>query len=122
MSVTPYLQVTDAKKAIDFYVEAFGAVEQFCLPAEDGKKIMHAVLAIAGGTVFLSDMAPPAKPASVSVALGLENAQAVDAMAARVAAAGATINFGPQDMFWGDRFAELTDPFGHSWMLSAPKA
>jgi PhnB protein len=34
----------------------------------------------------------------------------------------ATINFGPQDMFWGDRFAELTDPFGHSWMLSAPKA
>jgi len=122
MSVTPYLQVTDAKKAIDFYVEAFGAVEQFRLPAEDGKKIMHAVLAIAGGTVFLSDMAPPAKPASVSVALGLENAQAVDAMAARVAAAGATINFGPQDMFWGDRFAEITDPFGHSWMLSAPKA
>ena len=60
MSVTPYLQVTDAKKAIDFYVEAFGAVEQFRLPAEDGKKIMHAVLAIAGGTVFLSDMAPPA--------------------------------------------------------------
>jgi uncharacterized glyoxalase superfamily protein PhnB len=56
------------------------------------------------------------------VALGLESAQAVDAMAARVAAAGATINFGPQDMFWGDRFAELTDPFGHSWMLSAPKA
>jgi len=122
MSVTPYLQVTDAKKAIDFYVEAFGALEQFRLPAEDGKKIMHAVLAIAGGTVFLSDMAPPTKPASVSVALGLENAQAVDAMAARVAAAGATINFGPQDMFWGDRFAELTDPFGHSWMLSAPKA
>ena len=75
MSVTPYLQVTDAKKAIDFYAEAFGAVEQFRLPAEDGKKIMHAVLAIAGGTIFLSDMAPPTKPASVSVALGLENAQ-----------------------------------------------
>ena len=122
MSVTPYLQVTEAKKAIDFYVEAFGAVEQFRLPAEDGKKIMHAVLAIAGGTVFLSDMGPAKQPASVSVALGLENAKAVDAVAARVTAAGATINFGPQDMFWGDRFAELTDPFGHSWMLSAPKA
>ena len=122
MSVTPYLQVTDAKKAIDFYVEAFGAVEQFRLPAEDGKKIMHAVLAIAGGTVFLSDMGPAKQPASVSVALGLENAKAVDAVAARVTAAGATINFGPQDMFWGDRFAELTDPFGHRWMLSAPKA
>ena len=122
MSVTPYLQVTDAKKAIDFYVEAFGAVEQFRLPAEDGKKIMHAVLAIAGGTVFLSDMGPPKQPAGVSVALGLENAKAVDVMAARVAAAAATINFGPQDMFWGDCFTELTDPFGHSWMLSAPKA
>ena len=52
----------------------------------------------------------------------IENAQAVDSTAKRVAAAGATINLGPQDMFWGDRFAELTDPFGHRWLLSAPKA
>ena len=122
MSVTPYLTLSDAKAAIDFYVKAFGAVEQFRLPADDGKKTMHAVLGIAGGTIFLSDMGPSAPPAGVSVALGLENAAAVDAMAARVAAAGATINFGPQDMFWGDRFAELTDPFGHRWLLSAPKA
>ncbi len=122
MSVTPYLTLTDAKAAIDFYVKAFGAVEQFRLPADDGKKIMHAVLSVAGGTVFLSDMGPSQQPASVAVALGLENAQAVDALATRVAEAGATINFGPQDMFWGDRFAELTDPFGHRWLLSAPKA
>lgn len=46
----------------------------------------------------------------------------MDSLAKRVAAAGATINLGPQDMFWGDRFAELTDPFGHRWLLSAPKA
>ena len=70
MSVTPYLTLTDAKAAIDFYVEAFGAVEQFRLPADDGKKTMHAVLGIAGGTIFLSDMGPSAPPASVSVALG----------------------------------------------------
>jgi|SRR5713226_5489943 len=106
MSVTPYLTLTDANAAIDFYVEAFGAVEQFRLPAEDGKKIMHAVLEIAGGPLFLSDMGPSQKPAGVAIALGLESAQAVDALAA-------PITFGPQDMFWGDRFAELTDPFGH---------
>ena len=122
MSVTPYLNVADANAAIDFYVKAFGAVEQFRLPATDGKKVMHAVLEVAGGTVFLSDMGPDHQPAGVSVALGLGNAQAVDAMAARTAEAGATITLGPQDMFWGDRFAELTDPFGHRWILSAPKA
>ena len=122
MSVTPYLTVTDAAAAIGFYVEAFGAEEKFRLPAEDRKKIMHAVLEIAGGTIFLSDMGPGQQPASVAIALGLDNAAAVDALAARVAKAGATITFGPQDMFWGDRFAEVTDPFGHRWMLNAPKA
>jgi PhnB protein len=122
MSVTPYLNVADASAAIDFYVKGFGAVEQFRLPATDGRKVMHAVLEIAGGTVFLSDMGPDRTPASVAVTLGFDDSQAVDAMAARVAEAGATITLGPQDMFWGDRFAEVTDPFGHQWILRAPKA
>jgi PhnB protein len=122
MSVTPYLNVADARAAIDFYVKGFGAVEQFRLPATDGKKVMHAVLEIAGGTIFLSDMGPDRTPASVAVTLGFDDAPAVDAMAARVAKAGATITLGPQDMFWGDRFAEVTDPFGHQWILRAPKA
>lgn len=122
MSVTPYLNHADAKAAIAFYAEAFGAVEQFRLPSDDGQKTMHAVLAIAGGQVFLSDMGPVKPPSGISVALGLENAAAVDATAARFAAAGGSITFGPQDMFWGDRFAELTDPFGHQWLLTAPKA
>lgn len=121
MSVTPYLTLADASAAIDFYKKAFGAVEHVRQPTEDGKKVMHAVLEIAGGTIFLSDMGAAEKPASVGIALGLDNAQAVDAMAARVTAAGATITFGPQDMFWGDRYAELTDPFGHHWMLTGPK-
>ena len=121
MSVTPYLNVADANAAIAFYVRAFGAEEKFRLPADDGKKVMHAVLEIAGGTIFLSDMGPTQQPASVAIALGLESAQAVDGLTARVAEAGATITLGPQDMFWGDRFAELTDPFGHRWMLNAPK-
>lgn len=121
MSVTPYLFLEDANAAIDFYVKAFGAEEQLRLPAPDGRKTMHAVLALAGGTVFLSDMDPGEKPASVAVALGLDSARAVDALAARVAEAGATITFGPEDMPWGDRFAQITDPFGHRWMLSAPR-
>src|SRR5438552_3968601 len=90
--------------------------------AEGRKKYMQCVVEIAGGTIFLSDMGPGQQPASVAIALGLDNAAAVDALAARVANAGATITFGPQDMFWGDRFAELTDPFGHRWILDAPKA
>ncbi len=121
MSVTPYLNVADASAAIGFYVDVLGAVEQFRLPGEDPKKVMHAVLAIAGGQIFLSDMATPREPTGISIALGLENARAVDALAARLAAHGATINFGPEDMFWGDRFAEVTDPFGHCWLLTAPK-
>jgi uncharacterized glyoxalase superfamily protein PhnB len=120
MSVTPYLNVADAAAAIRFYTDAFGAVETFRLPSDDGKKIMHAVMAIAGGTIFLSDVAPPREPAAVAIALGLDGAPAVDALADRVAAAGAAVTFGPQDMFWGDRFAEITDPFGHRWMLTAP--
>ena len=122
MSVTPYLSVPDANAAIDFYTKAFGAEEKFRLPAEDKKKVMHAVLEIAGGQVFTSDMGPAREPAGVAVALGLERADGVDALAKRFAAAGGTVTFGPQDMFWGDRFAELTDPFGHRWLLTAPKA
>jgi len=122
MSVTPYLGVRDANVAIRFYVDAFGAEEQFRLPTEDGKKIMHGVLHLAGGEVFLSDMGPVREPAGVSIALRLERADAVDALATRFAGAGGKVTFGPQDMFWGDRFAELTDPFGHHWLLTAPKA
>lgn len=122
MSVTPYLTVTDAKAAIRFYEEALGAVEKFRLPAEDGKKLMHAELEIAGGQIFLSDMSSsPQKPAGVAVALGLDKPKDLDALVARMKGAGATLAFGPEDMFWGDRFAELSDPFGHSWLLTAPK-
>jgi PhnB protein len=120
MSVTAYLNVADAQAAIRFYQEALGAVERFRLPAEDGRKTMHAELEIAGGQVFLSDMSFE-KPAGVGLAVGLEKAAEVDTLVARMKAAGATVAFGPEDMFWGDRFAELTDPFGHTWLLTAPK-
>lgn len=56
------------------------------------------------------------------MALGFGQAKDVDALAARMKGAGATLEFRPEDMFWGDRFAELSDPFGHRWLLTAPKA
>ena len=121
MSVTPYLAVTDAAAAIRFYTDALGAVEKFRLPAEDGKKIMHAELELAGGRIFLADMGPKREPTGISIALGFEKASEVDRVAASLVAHGATISVGPEDMFWGDRFAEVTDPFGHCWLLTAPK-
>jgi PhnB protein len=122
MPVTAYLSVPDANAAIALYEKAFGAVERFRLPGENGR-VMHAELEIAGGQVFLSDMGPaPATPAGVGMAIGLAAAGDVDTMARSAAAAGITVTFGPEDMFWGDRFAELTDPFGHRWMLVAPQA
>jgi PhnB protein len=121
MSVIPYLTVPDAIAAIAYYVDALGAVEQFRLPGQDPKKTMHAVLEVPGGTIFLADMGPPEKPAAVAINLGLDSAKAVNELAARLAKHGATINHGPEDMFWGDRFAEITDPFGHHWILTAPK-
>jgi uncharacterized glyoxalase superfamily protein PhnB len=119
-TVTPYLSVPDASTAIAFYAGAFGAVERFRLPHEDGRKTMHAEIEIAGAQIFMSDMGTATKPSGVAIALSLENAKAVDALAARAKTAGAKINVGPEDMFWGDRFAEIEDPFGHTWMLRAP--
>ena len=123
MSVTPYLTLSDANKAIEFYKKAFNAIEKQRMPSEDGKKLMHAELEIAGGRLFLSDDFQNAggAPAKASVFLGLDKAKQVDQLAASAKAAGAKINQEPQDMFWGDRFADLTDPFGHRWMIGAPK-
>ena len=123
MTITPYLTVSDANAAIAFYKKAFGAIEKARMPAEDGKRLLHAEVEIAGGRVFLSDdfQNEGGKPAKMSVFIGLDKAKDVDYMAGLAGSAGATVNQLPQDMFWGDRFAQLTDPFGHSWMLGAPK-
>jgi PhnB protein len=123
MTITPYLTLSDASAAIEFYKKAFGAVEKARMPGEDGKRLMHAELEITGGRLFLSDDFQNAggKPAKASVFIGLDKAADVDRLANSAKAAGATIDQAPQDMFWGDRFAALTDPFGHHWMLGAPK-
>jgi PhnB protein len=125
MSVTPYLTISDANAAIEFYKKVFSAAEKARMPTEDGKRIMHAELEITGARLFLSDelmdRGKGSARAKSAVFIGYDKAADVDATAAKAKSAGATIDQEPQDMFWGDRFASLTDPFGHEWMLGAPK-
>lgn len=127
-TVIPYLTIRGAAEAIAFYAKVFGAIEQMRLPAQDGKRLMHAHLSINGGSVFLSDEFPEHSPVSapaggppppVGVVLDLASPADVDATYRRALEAGATSVMEPADQFWGARFAALTDPFGHRWMLNA---
>ncbi len=129
--VIPYLTVDGASDAIAFYQAAFGARENVRLPADDGKRLVHAEIAVNGGVVFLSDEFPEyhnfrapktAKGSGFAVALALAAPREVDALYRQAIAAGAQALMEPADMYWGARFAMLADPFGHRWMLNAPRA
>lgn len=129
-TVSPYLTVQGATKAIDFYKRVFGAEENMRMMADDGKRIMHASLGINGGTVMLSDEFPEypgsAAPVTlggtpVAVSLSFDTARAVDETHARAISEGATSDMDPNNPFWGGRFAVLRDPFGHRWLLSSPQ-
>ena len=127
--ITPYLTINGADKALEFYQRAFGATDIFRHPGEDGR-LFHARMTINGGIVMMSDdyskdhggpSAPtPDKTAPVAVSIALDSPEKVDAMFAQAVAAGGNGVVPPEDMFWGDRFAIVVDPFGHRWMLDAP--
>lgn len=129
MKVIPHLCVAGAAKAIDYYKAAFGAVEAFRAPTEDGR-LMHATLKIGESTVYLCDdfpeywegksRSPLALGASpVTIHLDVSNC---DAAMAKAAAAGGTIIMPAADMFWGARYGQVKDPFGHEWSFSHPIA
>ena len=124
--VTPHLMIPDnrATEAIAFYEKAFGATEIARSPAQDGQRLMHAHLAINGGAVLLHDDFPEMtghKAAAPSgVVLHLQVADA-DAAWERALAAGATVRFPLADQFWGDRYGQINDPFGHVWSIAGPK-
>jgi PhnB protein len=127
--VTPYLTVKGANDAIEFYKQAFGATENARLPYEDGKRLMHAEISLHGSVVLLSDeflehdmvRAPANEKASpVAVALHFDKPADLDAAFRRATAAGARTVTEPADMFWGGRFAALSDPFNHRWLMHAP--
>lgn len=120
--VTPHLVCAGAADAIEFYKKAFGATEVMRMPSPDGK-IMHAEIRIGGAAVFLTDEAPawgalgPNARGGSSVTIHLFTEDA-DALAERAAKAGATIKVPVQEMFWGDRYGQLVDPFGHAWSVA----
>jgi PhnB protein len=130
MPITAHLAVDGAAKAIEFYAAAFGAEEVCRMPAEDGKRLMHAELRVAGGKLYLHDDFPEycggkvkaaSKIGATPVTLHLEVPDC-DAAIAKAAAAGAEVTMPAADMFWGDRYGKIVDPFGHEWSFSTPLA
>ena len=122
--IVPHLTCDGAAAAIDFYKAAFGAVEHMRKLGDDSGKIMHAHLTFNGGTLMLHDDFPAMRgggplpaPAGVSMHLQVDD---TDAWFDRAITAGATALMTPADMFWGDRYAQVRDPFGHIWAFGAP--
>jgi PhnB protein len=125
-SLTPGLAIRGAAAAIAFYVKAFGAKELSRMPGPDGK-LMHAELKIGDRILMLGDESPemgspsPQTLGGSAVAL-MHYVKDVDAVFARAVAAGAKSLFPPADMFWGDRYGQVVDPFGHRWSIATHKA
>ena len=121
-TVTPHLVCAGAADAIEFYKKAFNAVDLGRMMGPQGK-LLHGAVRIGDSTVMLADEFPDwgafgpksLKGSPVTIHLYVED---VDAFVSRAAAAGAKITMPVQDMFWGDRYAKLEDPFGHHWSVS----
>lgn len=122
----PHLVCSPCAEAIEFYKKAFDAEEVFRMQAPDGNRIMHAAIEIGGRPVFLVDDFPeycggksqtPAALGGTPVTIH-RFVEDCDAAIQRAQEAGATVKMPAQDMFWGDRYGVVTDPFGHSWSLA----
>jgi PhnB protein len=124
-TVTPHLTVNDAAKALDFYSRAFGAKEQVRMPGPDGH-IIHAQTMIGDSPILLAEEMPgmggkgPLAIGGTPVTLHIYTDDA-DALFARAVAAGATVRMPMEDMFWGDRYGQVVDPFGHVWAIGQHK-
>jgi uncharacterized glyoxalase superfamily protein PhnB len=122
-TITPHIICDGAAEAIEFYKKAFGATELMRLAAPHGK-IIHAAIRIGDSMVMLMDemedcggaISPKGlKGTPVSLHMMVEN---VDAAFKKALDAGATSSMEPQDMFWGDRYGVVIDPFGHKWSVA----
>ncbi len=122
--VTPYLGIKHAAEAIEFYKQAFGAVESMRLEMPDGR-VGHAELRIGGSAIMLGspcEQTPMDSPDTHKTSVGLHlYVEDVDSSFARAIAAGATAVSAVQDQFYGDRSGSLRDPFGHVWFLASRK-
>jgi uncharacterized glyoxalase superfamily protein PhnB len=125
-SVTAGLVVKGAKKAIEFYKTAFGAKELGVSMGPDGQSVMHAELKIGDTKIYLGDEMPemgavsPQTLGGSPVSLNIYT-EDCDAMFKKAIAAGAKVKMPLADMFWGDRYGKLEDPFGHNWGVATHK-
>ncbi len=121
-TVTPYLAISGAVEAIEWYKKAFGAKELDRQQGPEGK-LIHGRIRIGDSIIMLSDVFPGAKHkdsrelGAASVTLHIYS-KGVDALWKKAVEAGARVDMQLDDMFWGERYGQLTDPFGHSWSLS----
>jgi PhnB protein len=120
-SITPYLIVRGAARAIDFYQKAFGAEEIMRMESPDGM-VMHAEIRIGDSLVMLGDEDPKMGNTSPQTLKGTASGLMIytencDSLFERALRAGAEAVMPPTDMFWGDRYGRLVDPFGHKWSI-----
>lgn len=124
-TATPYLTIKNAARALDFYKKAFGAQEVARMDAPDGK-VAHAEIKVGDSMIMIAEEMPGSgnrSPESLggttaSIFLYVDNA---DAIFDRAVSAGAQVETALADMFWGDRYGRLKDPFGHSWSVATHK-
>ena len=121
-TLTPSITVREAARAVEFYKQAFGAVERGVMKVPDGK-VMHAEVRIGDSILMLADEFPQFGSLSPQTIGGTGTGlhiyvEDVDAAFDRAIGAGAVIEMPVADMFWGDRFGKLVDPFGHKWSIA----
>ncbi len=125
--LTPYLVVSDAAAAIEFYKNAFGATQEGQAHTMPGStKIMHARLMVNGSMIMLSDDFSDQMGGCCMTPLALGGSPVIFALQVtdinsfwdKAVAAGATVTMPLADQFWGDRYGQFTDPFGHKWSVS----
>ncbi len=121
-TITPYLCIKGAAAALDLYKKAFGAVETTRMPGPDGM-VMHAEVKIGDSMLMLSDEFPDMGQLSPTSRGGSTSTMMLyvpdcDTAFKKAVDAGCKGTQPPKDEFWGDRFAKVTDPFGHQWAIS----
>ena len=121
--IVAYLCLEGAVKASEFYQKAFGAQQVGIYPPDEQGRTMHVHLYVNGSSLMLSDPYPEhgcgyVPAAGFNLTLMVKD---VDADFKRAVDAGCTALMPPTDMFWGDRYAQLKDPFGVTWAMNAPK-
>jgi len=125
-TITPQLVCANAAQAIEFYAKAFGAIELFRMPGPSGK-LAHAQIKIGDSVLMLTDESPECgssgpktlKGTPVSLYVYVEDA---DKAFDRAVSAGAAVKMPLADMFWGDRWGLLEDPYGHCWHIATRKS